>query len=70
MKVKSLIMALCMGLVMAGCNNLQKGAGIGAGIYKDHTEAFASLQKLAVVEPCADEVEATAEAYERWKSFV
>lgn len=47
-----------------------KGAGIGAGIYKDHTEAFASLQKLAVVEPCADEVEATAEAYERWKSFV
>lgn len=47
-----------------------KGAGIGAGIYKDHTEAFASLQKLAVVEPCADEVEATTEAYERWKSFV
>ncbi len=30
MKVKSLIMALCMGLVLAGCNNLQKGAGIGA----------------------------------------
>jgi xylulokinase len=47
-----------------------KGAGIGAGIYKDHTEAFASLQKLAVVEPRADEVVATAEAYERWKSFV
>lgn len=47
-----------------------KGAGIGVGIYKDHTEAFASLQKLAVVEPCADEVEATVEAYERWKSFV
>ncbi len=23
-------MALCLGLVMAGCNNLQKGAGIGA----------------------------------------
>ena len=47
-----------------------KGAGIGAGIYKDHTEAFASLQKLEVVEPRADEIEATAEAYERWKSFV
>ena len=30
MKVKSLIMALCMGLVLVGCNNLQKGAGIGA----------------------------------------
>ena len=30
MKLKSLILALCMGLVLAGCNNLQKGAGIGA----------------------------------------
>jgi outer membrane protein OmpA-like peptidoglycan-associated protein len=30
MKVKSLIMALCMGIVLVGCNNLQKGAGIGA----------------------------------------
>ena len=30
MKVKSLIMALCMGLVFVGCNNLQKGATIGA----------------------------------------
>ena len=30
MKVKSLIIALCMGLVLVGCNNLQKGAGIGA----------------------------------------
>ena len=47
-----------------------KGAGIGVGIYKDHTEAFTSLQKLAVVAPRADEVAATAEAYERWKSFV
>lgn len=47
-----------------------KGAGIGAGIYKDHAEAFASLQQLAVVEPRAHEVEATAEAYQRWKSFV
>ena len=30
MKLKSLILALCMGLVLAGCNNLQKGAGISA----------------------------------------
>ena len=47
-----------------------KGAGIGAGIYPTKEEAFASLQKLAVIEPKADEVNATAEAYERWKSFV
>ncbi len=30
MKVKSLTLALCIGVVLAGCNNLQKGAGIGA----------------------------------------
>ncbi len=47
-----------------------RGAGIGAGIYKDIAEAFASLQKLAVVEPLAAEVEATREAYERWKDLI
>ncbi len=43
-----------------------KGAGIGAGIYKDNTEAFATLEKLAVIEP-AHAAEYT-EAYETWKS--
>ena len=43
-----------------------KGAGIGAGIYKDNTEAFATLEKLAVIEP-THTAEYT-EAYETWKS--
>lgn len=43
-----------------------KGAGIGAGIYKDNNEAFATLEKLAVVEP--SDTEAYKEAYEVWKS--
>ena len=43
-----------------------KGAGIGAGIYKDNNEAFSTLEKLAVIEP-AREDEYT-EAYELWKS--
>lgn len=43
-----------------------KGAGIGAGIYKDNTEAFATLEKLAVIEP-ADTSE-YSDAYEVWKS--
>ena len=43
-----------------------KGAGIGAGIYKDNNEAFATLEKLAVIEP-ADTAEYT-DAYETWKS--
>ena len=43
-----------------------KGAGIGAGIYKDNTEAFATLEKLAVIEP--SDVDEYAAAYEVWKS--
>jgi xylulokinase len=43
-----------------------KGAGIGAGIYKDNKEAFSSLEKLAVIEP--SRVDEYIDAYERWKS--
>ena len=43
-----------------------KGAGIGAGIYRDHNEAFATLEKLAVITP-TNESEYRA-AYENWKS--
>ena len=47
-----------------------RGAGIGAGIYKDTAEAFASLQQLTTVEPCTADIDATMEAYERWKSRI
>lgn len=45
-----------------------KGAGIGAGIYKDNNEAFANLKKIAEVEPT--NTEAYLEAYEKWKSHL
>ena len=44
-----------------------KGAGIGAGIYKDNNEAFATLEKLEVIEPDASNREAYKSAYEAWK---
>ena len=44
-----------------------KGAGMGAGIYADHNEAFATLEKLQVIEPDAVNRAAYAEAYARWK---
>ena len=47
-----------------------KGAGIGAGIYKDNKEAFASLDKLQVIEPKQAECAAYAEAYARWKEVL
>ena len=43
-----------------------KGAGIGAGIYKDNTEAFSTLEKLAVIEP--SDTQEYKDAYEVWKS--
>jgi len=44
-----------------------RGAGMGCGIYKDNQEAFASLKKLAVIEPDAAQQEACLEAYALWK---
>jgi xylulokinase len=44
-----------------------KGAGIGAGIYKDSQEAFATLEKLEVIEPDAQNRDAYKAAYENWK---
>ncbi len=47
-----------------------KGAGMGAGIYKDNREAFATLAKLQVIEPDETRKSAYCEAYERWKSYI
>lgn len=46
-----------------------KGAGIGAGIYKDNNEAFATLKKIREIEPAKDRG-AYKEAYERWKEHL
>lgn len=47
-----------------------KGAGIGAGIYKDNNEAFATLEKLQIIEPVEADRAAYADAYERWKERI
>lgn len=47
-----------------------RGAGIGAGIYKDAEEAFATLKKILVVTPEDENVEATKEAYKKWLSKI
>jgi xylulokinase len=47
-----------------------KGAGMGAGIYKDNTEAFASLKKIEVIEPDSANRTKYLEAYDRWKSIL
>jgi xylulokinase len=47
-----------------------KGAGIGAGIYANADEAFATLDKLEVIEPDAAHRGEYLAAYERWKEVL
>jgi xylulokinase len=43
-----------------------RGAGIGSGYYKNAEEAFASLQKVEVIEPDIKNQTKYQEAYEKW----
>ncbi len=47
-----------------------KGAGMGAGVYKDHNEAFSSLEKINVIEPDKKLIPQYEEAYARWKRIL
>ena len=47
-----------------------KCAGMGAGIYKDNNEAFATLEKLEVIEPKQSDAAAYADAYGRWVEYL
>lgn len=47
-----------------------KGVGIGAGIYKDNNEAFATLKKLAVIEPDEKKRDEYLNAYAEWKAIL
>lgn len=44
-----------------------KGAGIGAGIYKDNNEAFATIDRIEVIEPKEADRQAYRDAYGLWK---
>lgn len=50
-----------------GAVGAAKGAGIGAGIYKNAEEAFASLKKINVIEPDGLKADRYCAAFELWK---
>ena len=52
-----------------GAAGAAKGAGIGLGLYADNNEAFASLKRIATIEPAADRTP-YLEAYARWKEYL
>ncbi|MDR2948927.1 MAG: carbohydrate kinase [Prevotella sp.] len=53
-----------------GAAGAAKGAGIGIGLYSTPQEAFASLEKLAVIEPEKDKKDQYREAYQQWRNLV
>ena len=53
-----------------GSMGAAKGAGIGCGLYKSGEEAFASLKKLAVIEPDEKHESEYLDAYARWKDVL
>ena len=53
-----------------GAAGAAKGAGIGCGLYADNKEAFATLKKLAVIEPDESHRTEYLAAYERWKEVL
>ena len=50
-----------------GAAGAAKGAGIGAGLYRDADEAFATLEKLEVITPDEQHRDAYLAAYAAWK---
>lgn len=52
-----------------GAVGAARGAGIGAGIYKDASEAFSTLAKLDTIVPAAERAP-YLEAYANWKRFL
>ncbi|MHC4213788.1 MAG: xylulokinase [Planctomycetota bacterium] len=49
-----------------GSQGAARGAGIGAGIYDNHEDAFVGLNRQKVIEPQSDLQAAYKEAYEKW----
>ena len=47
-----------------------RAAGMGIGFYADSGEAFASLEKIAVIEPETEKRDQYLESYYRWKSHL
>jgi xylulokinase len=50
-----------------GAQGAARGAGVGAGIYRDAAQAFSALKPVQSIEPDASKRDAYASAYARWE---
>ncbi|OQB31332.1 MAG: Xylulose kinase [Bacteroidetes bacterium ADurb.Bin174] len=53
-----------------GATGAARAAGMGIGIYQSNDEAFASLEKIAVVEPDTRNKSAYRNAYTNWRKLI
>jgi xylulokinase len=53
-----------------GAQGAARGAGLGAGIYKDAEEAYVGLRELKLIEPERETVGVYEEAYSRWRGIL
>jgi xylulokinase len=53
-----------------GAVGAAKGAGMGAGVYRNNTEAFSTLEKIMVIEPDSKLVPKYEEAYATWRRIL
>lgn len=53
-----------------GAVGAARAAGMGIGFYADSREAFASLEKIAVIEPEHEKRDQYLEAYGKWDSYL
>ena len=53
-----------------GAAGAAKGAGVGAGIYKTHEEAFSSLKRIDTIEPNQSLKEEYQKAFQTWKNVL
>ena len=47
-----------------------RGAGMGCGLYKDNSEAFAGLRQLRVIETRLAAEKEYSQAFSRWKNIL
>ena len=53
-----------------GSQGAARGAGVGAGIYKDYGQAFTGLKTIQTIKPDQNLIPQYREAYERWLGYL
>lgn len=53
-----------------GSQGAARGAGLGAGIYRDTKDAFTGLTPVRTIEPDRKQAKACEQAYKKWKSVL